>query len=136
MCKLSFAKKTTTYEGTKMIDLTELFCNIDDFWKSFEPLWKERQIAMGKQGGKRKASLSASEVMTIVVSFHTCGYRNFKTFYSGHLLKYHRRKFPGLPSYNRFLELKQTIVFPLHCYLMSKLGRATGIAFVDSTSFV
>lgn len=116
------------------IDITELFSNIDDFWINFEPLWKEKMLGEGKQEAKRKAGLVCSEVMTIVVLFHQYNYRNFKTFYIGYVLKYFRALFPGLPSYNRFIELKKSIVFPLHCYLMSLRGKSTGIAFVDSTS--
>jgi hypothetical protein len=117
-----------------MTDITKLFCNIDDFWKNFEPLYKEKLINAGKREPKRKAGLSLSEVMTIIVLFHIFGYRNFKTFYNGFVSKYLRDKFPNLPSYNRFVELKQPTVFPLHCYLMAIAGKSTGIAFVDSTS--
>ena len=116
-----------------MIDITKLFCSIDDFWNNFEPLWKERLISEGKKEPKRQPSLALSEVMTIVVLFHQIGYRNFKTFYNGHALKHLSNKFPGLPSYNRFIELKKSIVFPLHYYLMTIAGKSTGIAFVDST---
>jgi hypothetical protein len=45
-----------------------------------------------------------------------------------------KKDFPRLPSYNRFVELKSQLVFPLHCYLMTHLGRCTGISFVDSAS--
>ncbi len=91
-------------------------------------------IESGKKEPKRKASLSCSEVMAIVVLFHTIGYRNFKTFYIGYALRHLIKEFPGLPSYNRFIELKKSIVFPLQCYLMSIVGKPTGIAFIDSTS--
>ncbi len=117
-----------------MVDVTELFCNIDDFWKNFEPLWKEKLIEAGKREPKRQPSLALSEVMTIVVLFHIFGYRNFKTFYTGYVVEYLRDKFPGLTSYNRFVELKKSVAFPLHCYLMTLAGKSTGIAFVDSTS--
>lgn len=117
-----------------MIDSTELFCSIDDFWINFEPLWKEKLISEGKHEAKRKASLTSSEVMSIVILFHVHGYRNFKTFYTGYALKYLIKDFPGLPSYNRFVELKKRVVFPLHCYLMTIRGVCTGISFVDSTS--
>ena len=117
-----------------MINSTELLCSIDDFWKNFEPLWKEKMIAEGKKESKRQASLILSEVMTIITLFHIHGYRNFKTFYTGHALKYLIKEFPGLPSYNRFVELKKSVVLPLHCYLMSIRGGCTGISFVDSTS--
>lgn len=117
-----------------MIDTTKLFCNIDDFWINFEALWKEKLISVGKREPKRKPGLVISEVMTIIILFHVFGYRNFKTFYNGYVLKHLKDKFPGLPSYNRFVELKKSVAFPLHCYLMTLAGKSTGIAFVDSTS--
>ncbi len=117
-----------------MIDLTKLFCNIDDFWINFEELWKKQLISSGKRKPKRKPGLVPSEVMTIIIIFHIFGYRNFKTFYNGDVLKHLKDKFPGLPSYNRFVELKKSIAFPLHCYLKTLAGKSTGIAFVDSTS--
>lgn len=117
-----------------MINLTELFCNIHDFWKNFETLWKERLLTEGNQQPRREPGLCSSEVMTLVILFHIVGYRNFKTFYAGYVLNYLKKDFPNLPSYNRFLELKSQLVFPLHCYLMTRLGSCTGISFIDSAS--
>jgi len=117
-----------------MTDLLKLFCSIDDFWINFEPLWKEKLIESGKHLPKRKPGLSPSEVMSILVLFHIRGYRNFKTFYTAYVEKYLRAEFPGLTSYNRFVELKKSVLFPLHCYLMSIRGKPTGISFIDSTT--
>jgi len=117
-----------------MIDLTELFCSIDDFWKNFEPEWKRRLITEGASEPKREPGLCLSEVMTLVVLFHIVGYRNFKNFYYGYVLTFLKRDFPNLPSYNRFVELKSQLAFPLHCYLMTRLGKCSGVSFVDSTS--
>lgn len=116
-----------------MIDITELFCNIHDFWKNFETSWKETLLSQGKSIPKRTPGLDYSEVMTIVILFHVIGYRNFKTFYNGYVLNYLKKEFPFCPSYNRFLELKKTIVFPLHCYLVTRCSKCTGISFIDST---
>jgi hypothetical protein len=33
-------------------------------------------------------TLCLSEVMTIIVLFHSSGYRNFKTYYTQHVLKH------------------------------------------------
>ena len=117
----------------KMTDITTLFCSIDDFWMEFEPEWKKMLLAQGKQTPKRPPSLVESEVMTIVVLFHMMGYRNFKTFYIQYVCGHLRKYFPKCPSYNRFLELKKSILFPMYCYLMKRRGSQTGIAFVDSS---
>ena len=71
--------------------------------------------------------------MTITVFFHLSGYKNFKQFYSflGH---YHKKDFPRLVSYNRFLELKKDILLELCHYLISRLKQGNGVYFIDSTS--
>jgi len=43
-------------------------------------------------------------------------------------------EFPRIVSYNLFVELMQTVIFPLAIYLKpQQMGRCTGISFVDST---
>lgn len=119
-----------------MTDVTALFCSIDDFWTDFENRMStsEGQVKrLGTYSVRRISGMCMSEVMTIVILFHIQGYRNFKNFYTQHVMKHLRGKFPGLTSYTRFVELMQGAVFPLHCYLMSRLGDCSGISFVDST---
>ncbi len=41
--------------------------------------------------------------------------------------------FPDSVSYDRFVELMLGIVFPLFCFLQTRIGQDTGISFVDST---
>ncbi|MBS4169295.1 IS982 family transposase [Parachlamydia sp. AcF125] len=72
--------------------------------------------------------------MTLVILFHMVCYRNFKTFYNSYVHNYLKREFPHIPSYNRFVELKRQLAFPLHCYLLTRLGKCTGISFIDSAS--
>ncbi len=76
----------------------------------------ERKIAKRESNlePKREPGLCPSEVMTLVILFHIVGYRNFKTFYNGYTLNHLKKDFPNLPSYNRFVELKSQLVFPLH----------------------
>jgi len=60
------------------MDLTTLFCDVDDFFKihSFNQQTSELS-EQGKQRRNRQKSLSPSEIMTIVIYFHASGYRNF-----------------------------------------------------------
>ena len=114
-----------------MNDIIKLFCSIDDFCKGFEPEWKNRLIKEGCHKPKRAPGLCMSEIMTIVILFQQSGFRNFKLFY--HHLDFHfKNLFPGLPSYNRFLEIQKGVIIPLYCYLFSFMGSCTGISFVDS----
>lgn len=116
------------------IDLVTLFCNIHDFWMNFEHKWNQILLIQGKRPPKRQPCLHPSEVMTIVILFHMSGFRNFKNFYNGYITTHLSRDFPKCPSYQRFVELKKSHIFPLYCYLTSCLGSVTGISFVDSTS--
>lgn len=117
-----------------MLDLVELFCRIDDFWKNFESLWTSHLLGSGQSIPKRPSSLSMSEVMLILILFHFVRYRDFKTFYLQHVHLYFKKEFPDLVSYTQFLELKKRAIFPLSCFLFSLYGKCTGISFIDSTS--
>lgn len=45
-----------------------------------------------------------------------------------------RNDFPGLVSYNRFVELMQKSLLPLAVFLKTRcLGKCTGISYVDSS---
>lgn len=117
-----------------MLDLVELFCRIDDFYKKFEDLWKVHLLSNGKALPKRTSALSMSEVMIIVILFHLVRYRDFKTFYQNHLSIFFKKEFPCLVSYTQFIELKKRALFPLYCFLFTLYGKCSGISFVDSTS--
>jgi hypothetical protein len=73
--------------------------------------------------------------MTIMVYFHISRYRTFKDYYTKHVCQHMRSEFPGLVSYNRFVELMGGAMIPLMVYLQRcRLKKSTGIAFVDSTT--
>lgn len=116
------------------MNIVALFCRIDDFCQQFEPIFKQKLLAEKPKQRHRKGRLSWSEVMTIVVYFHTSGYRNFKQYYLEYVQTFLRAEFPELVSYNRFVELMKSAVVPLSVYLENCKGEVSGIAFVDSTS--
>jgi hypothetical protein len=115
------------------MDFTELYCDVDDFCKEFEPTWEARQITCGERRRQRPCKLSLSERMTIVIAFHVSNYRDFKHFYQM-LLDSHIADFPGLVSYQRFVQLMPALIVPLCAYLQTRYGSNTGIAFIDSTA--
>jgi hypothetical protein len=53
-----------------MSSLEVLFCDIDDFCQVFEPQWQGLLLSDGGKRRNRARSLSLSEIMTILVSFH------------------------------------------------------------------
>lgn len=120
-----------------LVDITELFCDIDDFYKMLEETMQPHLLPApdGRQVDIHNYSLSASEMMTIIVAFHLSNYRTFKHFYH-YLERHYRDAFPGLVSYPRFIALQPYILIPLCAFLNSRKGRATGIAFIDSTSII
>lgn len=116
-------------------DVTALFCSVDDFCQSFVPQWNQTLLTDGTRKRLRPCSLSLSEIMTILILFHSSRFRDFKHFYLS-LLLLNRSEFPGLLSYNRFVELMPSALVALCGYLNSRKGQCTGIQFVDSTAIV
>ena len=116
-----------------MINLEAIFTDVDDFCLLFIPQWENHLIEAGLKQRRRASKLTTSEVMTIVIAFHQSGYRDFKTFYINHVLKYWKNYFPSLVSYTRMLKLLQSTLVPLSSYLTQRKSKPTGIAFIDST---
>lgn len=115
------------------MSLLELFCEVDDFIQVFDAVYGQQQLCSGRKRG-RKASLSKSEIITILIVFHQKSYRHFKAYYNDYVLTTLKSEFPKLVSYNRFVELSSTVMLEMCAYLKSRYGRCTGISFVDSTS--
>src|SRR3954470_24879007 len=115
------------------MEILPLFCDIDDFCLLFEPLWKQRLLSSGERQRDRAARLCLSEVMTIIVMFHSSAYRNFKAYYTEPCHEALRRGVPAV-SYQRFVELMPSTFVPLCGYLQTRKGRCSGISFIDSTS--
>jgi hypothetical protein len=113
------------------MDIVALFTDVDDFCREFEPQWQSRQLRRGSR--QRQSKLCLSEVLTITIAFHQSGYRTFKDFYQKEVGKHWRNEFPSLVSYHRFVELMSAALVPLCCFLNTRRGQLTGLAFIDST---
>ena len=118
------------------MDILTLFFDIDEFCKEFEPVWNRHLLADGKTHRHRERTLSLSEVMTIMVLFHTRGYRNLKQFYLEFVTVHLTAEFPALISYPRFVTLESEALIPLAAYLQTRAGNCTGTSFVDATKLV
>jgi hypothetical protein len=116
------------------MSLLELFCAVDDFWKEFEPIWRQQQLTSGERQRQRAGQLYESEMMTIVIHFHQARYRDFKTYYTHYVQVYLRSEFPQLISYERFIQRLPSILQVLCVFLQTRLGSCTGIGFIDSTA--
>jgi hypothetical protein len=115
------------------MNLLELFCHVDDFWKSFAPAWRQRRLDSGIIRRQRRGHLVESEIMTILIQFHQSHYRDFKAYYRQHVCAHWRAEFPGLVSYTRFVDLIPLVLLPLAAYLEACRGQCNGLSFVDST---
>src|SRR5918911_2266045 len=96
----------------------EIFVPADDFCKEFESLVQQFRLESGEvKHRNRKASLSDSEIMAILIFFHYGSFTNFKHYYN-HYVKVHLRDcFPDLISYNRFIELQGRVAVPMMLFL-------------------
>ena len=112
--------------------VTEIFCLVDEFCHQFQNF--TRHYTIGKPS-KRPPIMSQSEVITIMILFHMSGVKCFKHFYIDYVQKHMQREFPKTVSYNRFTELQQKSILPLAMFLkICRMGKCTGISFVDSTA--
>jgi hypothetical protein len=115
------------------LQLIAMFCDIDDFCKAFAPVYHRHLLHRGQRHRMRQPALALSEIMTILVSFHSSHYRTFKHYYPTYVEPHLPPYFPTLVSYPRFVELMPRALVPLCCYLQTRKGRCTGIAFSDAT---
>jgi hypothetical protein len=118
------------------LQLITMFCDIDELCKPFEPIFHQHLLQPGQGTRLRQPALALSEIMTIIVSFHWSHYRTFKHYYTDYVDPHLRPYFPMLVSSTRFVELMPHALVPLCCYLYTRKGRCTGIAFIDSTPLV
>lgn len=116
-----------------MDKLVETYCDVDDFCELFIEQWQCTLLENGELKRRRDCKLSPAEVMTIIIHFHQSHYRDFKNYYLLYVSRQLKAYFPELLSYTRFLGISSSVVVPLCSYLTSKLGKPTGIQFVDST---
>lgn len=114
--------------------LLALFGHVDDFCQLFEPRWQQQLLTQGVVQRVRPRQLCLSEIMTILIAFHTSHYRDFKAFYRVEVLGHWRAAFPGAVSYSRFVDFLPSALVPLCAYLRHCFGACTGITFVDATA--
>ena len=91
--------------------ITEIFCAADEFCKEFDKEMDKKSLmsSLGKHRRYCKASLSDSEIMTILIAFPFGSFRNFKHDYLFCIRQNLRPYFPDAVSYNRFVELESKV---------------------------
>lgn len=112
--------------------LTTIFYYTDEFCKFFLQESKNHLI-FNESTNQFQSAMRLSEIMTIMIYWHQSGYKNFKSFYTKHLLIHLRNEFPRAVSYNRFLELIPYASLPLFVFAKCFGAECTGKSFIDST---
>jgi hypothetical protein len=117
--------------------ITKIFCIIDNFFKEyFKEIKKYKMLpsADGKKHQNRTCEMLDSEIMTILLLFHFGTFKNFKHYYLHYICIHLKKEFPKTLSYNRFIAIEHHIFVPMSLFFnMLRLGKCTGITFIDST---
>jgi len=116
------------------LDITQIFCDLDDFCDQWQQACSQQpRLPSVLRDRPCRSRMQLSEVMTIMVAFHGSGAKTFKDFYTLTVRPHWRKAFPNLVSYTRFVELMPWCLMLLCCFLNTRKGEVTGIAFIDST---
>src|SRR5689334_19720068 len=115
------------------VDITALYCCLDDFCKVFAD-WEAHRLLPSEQTRQRTGKLSRAEMLFIVVLFHLSPYKNFKVFYLYGIGGQYRACFDALPHYDRFVSLMPRLFVPLTRLLHGLSDEQTGLCFVNEPS--
>lgn len=115
------------------MDRLTIFCEVDDFCRIFEPILNQQLLADGTRKRIRSSKMSKAEVISIMILFHRSGFRDLKRFYTKVVCQYWQQDFRHLVSYNRFVELQRDSLVLLASFMQTRLGKCSGISFIDST---
>ncbi len=104
------------------------FCN--EFTKQQEKYMLEDKVKDHPHRNKPNR-MSDSEIIVIMILFHSGGFRCFKHYYLEYVCKHLSHLFPARVSYNRFVELEKEILLPLTIFIKQVL-----LAELDSASYL
>ena len=114
--------------------ITTIFCVLDDFCKEFERSNKKYFVEMsGTKKRNRPTTLTASEILTILVFFHHSKQRTFKSYYEIVIRRFYKDCFGKLVSYNRFLDLAQRYLLLLTVFAYAYKANEDCVFYIDST---
>ena len=123
--------------------IIEIFCATDEFSKKYEEEIENMPLlsSEGKVRQRRAASMSDSEIMTILIMFHFGTFDNFKHYYL-HFIKLHLwdkimlRKRYIIECINHLLKDKGNLVHSRHRsinnFLMNLIAAISAYCFFDN----
>lgn len=118
---------------TKMIDLEELYCEVDDFCRNICTEIKSKLIGQEISITVDTPGLNLSEILTILIYYHFSHFDCIKHYYLVKVQRELKKHFPKLPSYNRFVERIKEIPILTALYLQYKQAKFNGEGYIDST---
>jgi hypothetical protein len=111
------------------MQLTSIFCFVDDFCKKILPEFRKNLIGNGRKLRVRNDRLSESEIITILIWFNLSGFKCFKHFYLSNQQNL-KSLFPRIPCYKRFVFLQRkgfVLMNILLRFLTEKTSRKTDV---------
>src|ERR1700712_3168554 len=84
------------------IDITALYCCLDDFCKLFDA-WEAHRLIPSEKTRQRTGKLSRAEMLFIMVLFQLAPFKNFKVFYHYGIGQQYRACFGDLSGCEIFL---------------------------------
>ena len=114
------------------VDITALYCCLDDFCRLYEE-WEAHRLIPSETKRQRAGKLSRAEMLFIMVLFHLSPFKHFKVFYHYGVGQQYRACFRDIPHYDHFVSLMPRLFAPLMVLLHSLGGEHTGLYFADST---
>lgn len=98
--------------------VTEIYCMADDLCKEFALQQKKYMVENKNCKHRNKLNrMSDTEIMVILILFHSRGFRCFKHYYKEYVCKYLKGMFPQCVFYNRFVELEKEVLLPLTIFI-------------------
>ena len=92
------------------MDLTELFCELDDFCQDWLVTFSSTLFPAQGKNLPNYCRMSLSEVMTIAIHFHQSKYRTFKDYYLKYVCEYLTDYFPNLVSYSVRIQVLEAVL--------------------------
>lgn len=114
------------------MDITALYCRLDDFRKVFAD-WEAHRLIPSRTTRQRTGKLSRAEMPFIAVLFHLSPHKNFKVFHLHGIGGRYRACLDELPRYDRFVSLMPRLFVPLTVPPHGLGGAQTGVYLADST---
>ena len=114
------------------VDITALYCCLDDFCKLFAD-WEAHRLLPSGQTRQRPGTLSRAAMLFIVVLFHLSPFTHFKAFSCYGIGQQYRAGFGDLPHDDRFVSLMPRLFAPLMVLLHSRSGEPSSVDFAAAT---